>query len=212
MAANIIDKIQKLLALAGNNPEANEAKEALLKAQELMAQYNVDMEGLQQEASIKYLLVETKVKAHKLNNALTKIIAESFACKHIIVGNRLSIFGREDNAKAAASALEFAHKVMVKGGNKATKDAGFTPGRTGAAHWYNSYCFGFLKGLNDAMAAQTVALAVVIPEDVKTEFDTRFSNHCAYKSTGLKAACGVSAFEAGRRDGATVMNKRSLGA
>lgn len=209
--AAIADKIQKLLALAGNNPNENEAKAALLKAQELMAQYNLDMEGLHQEASIQYLLVETRVKAHTLDNALAGIIAGSFACKTIIVGGKLSVFGREDNAKAAASAFEFARRVMARGGNKATKDAGFTPGRTGAAHWYNSYCFGFLKGLKDAMDAQTVALAVVVPEDVKTEFDTRFSNRCAYKSTGLKAAYGVAAFEAGRRDGSTVMNKRSLG-
>lgn len=212
MAANIADKIQKLLALAGNNPNENEAKAALLKAQELMAQYSLDMDGLQQEASIQYLFIQTKVKAHKLNNALAGIIAGSFACKTIIVGNRLSVFGREDNAKAAASAFEFAHKVMARGGNKATKDAGFTPGRTGAAHWYNSYCLGFLKGLKEAMDAQTVALAVVVPEDVKNEFNTRFCNRRAYRSTGLKDAYGASAFEAGRRDGSTVMNKRSIGA
>lgn len=37
--AKIADKIQKLLALAGNNPSEEEAQAALLKAQELMAEY-----------------------------------------------------------------------------------------------------------------------------------------------------------------------------
>lgn len=38
----IADKIQKLLSLAGNNPSQEEAQAALLKAQKLMAQYNID--------------------------------------------------------------------------------------------------------------------------------------------------------------------------
>ena len=42
----IADKIQKLLNLAGNNPNEEEAQAALLKAQKLMAQYNVDLESL----------------------------------------------------------------------------------------------------------------------------------------------------------------------
>lgn len=210
MAANIADKIQKLLALAGNNSNESEAKAALLKAQELMAQYNIDMDGLHQEASIKYEFIVTKVKAHKLNNSLASIIAGSFACKTIIFNGKLSMFGREDNSKAAASALEFAHKVMVNGGNKATREAGIQPGHTGAAHYYNSYCMGFLHGLKAALDAQTVALAVVVPEDVNKEFDKKFTNRKTYQSTGLKAAYGRSAYEAGKRDGSSVMGRRSL--
>lgn len=39
----IIDKIEKLLALAGSDNE-NEAKSAMVKAQELMAKYEIDRE------------------------------------------------------------------------------------------------------------------------------------------------------------------------
>lgn len=39
--SQIADKIQKLLALAGNNPSQEEAQAALLKAQALMAKYNL---------------------------------------------------------------------------------------------------------------------------------------------------------------------------
>ena len=37
----ILEKIEKLLALAGNNPSENEAISAALKAQELMAKYKI---------------------------------------------------------------------------------------------------------------------------------------------------------------------------
>ena len=40
---NIISKIEKLLALAGNNPSEAEAQAAMLKAQKLMAEHNLDL-------------------------------------------------------------------------------------------------------------------------------------------------------------------------
>lgn len=42
-ALSVIDKVQKLLALAGNNPNENEAAAASAKAMELLAAYNLDM-------------------------------------------------------------------------------------------------------------------------------------------------------------------------
>lgn len=42
----VIDKIEKLLALAGSDNE-NEAKAAMVKAQELMAKYEIDRERVQ---------------------------------------------------------------------------------------------------------------------------------------------------------------------
>lgn len=39
----IIDKIQKLLNLSENNPNSSEAESAMLKAQALMAEYNVSV-------------------------------------------------------------------------------------------------------------------------------------------------------------------------
>ena len=42
----VIDKIEKLLALAGSDNE-NEARAAMVKAQELMAKYEIDRERVQ---------------------------------------------------------------------------------------------------------------------------------------------------------------------
>ena len=208
----IADKIQKLLALAGNNPSETEAKAALLKAQALMAKYNVDMEAAQTGEKITYELVETKVKAHRFNNSLGTILANAFACRIIILGatNKIAFFGRSDNAKAVASAMDFAFKVMVKGGNKATRDNGILPGHQGAAHYYNSYVLGFLHGIKSALDAQTVALAVVVPQDVNDAFSKKFPNLRQIRSSNTKAAFGRSAYEAGMRDGSSVMSRRSI--
>lgn len=206
----IADKIQKLLNLAGNNPSEAEAQAALLKAQALMAEYNIDKESLSAEEALSYDLIQTKVKSHKFNNQLGMILGSSFACRVIIVDSKVSFFGRSDNAKAAASAMEFAFKVMVKGGNKATRENGVLPGHQGAAHFYNSYVLGFLEGLKATLDAQTVALAIVVPKDVHDEFNKKFPRTRPVKSTRTKTAFGRSAYEAGKRDGSSVMGKRSL--
>lgn len=206
----IADKIQKLLALAGNNPSEAEAQAALLKAQALIAKYNIDMESIEEAPEYKYELITTTVKSHQLNNQLGHILANAFACKIIIVGSKISFFGRSDNVRAVSSAMEFAFKVMRRGGNKATRDNGYIPGHQGAAHFYNSYVIGFLNGLKDVLDAQTVALAVVVPEDVKSEFNKMFPKVRMIKSTGIKEAFGKRAYESGYHDGSNVMNSRSL--
>lgn len=206
----IADKIQKLLALAGNNPSEAEAQAALLKAQALIAKYNVDMEALNEEEAIKYEFLQTKIKAHKFSNHLASILANSFACKVIIVDSKVCFFGRSDNAKAVVSAMQFAHSVMVKGGNKATREHGIQPGHQGAAYVYNSYVVGFLTGLKSVMDAQTVALAVIVPEDVNKEFSKMFQNTRPVRQSRTKAAFVHSAYESGMADGTSVMNRRSL--
>lgn len=209
---SVMNKIQKLLNLAGNNPNEEEAKAALLKAQELMARYNVTMEGLHEEASIKHTLSETNIKPHKLVNGLANVIASSFACKVIIIVNKICFFGRVDNANAASSAFTFAFSVMTKGARNACRAYGIKPGTKGASYPYNSYCMGFISGVKADMDAQTVALAVVVPEDVNTAFDARFAMRSRYKSSGLKAGINDRVYAEGYKDGSNMMDRRSLNA
>lgn len=207
----IADKIQKLLSLAGNNPSAEEAQAALLKAQELMAKYNIEVSASDGAGGYTYDMIETNVKSHKFNDILISTIAASFAVRAIILYiKKLAVFGRSDNAKAAASAFEFAYKTMVRGGNKATREAGVQPGHKGAAHYYNSYVIGFINGLKSALDAQTVALAVVVPDDVNAEFNNRFTMGKEKRYGKTAAAYNRSIYNSGFSDGSKVMDKRSI--
>lgn len=209
----IADKIQKLLNLAGNNPNEEEAQAALLKAQALMAQYNVDMESLGQEEKIKYSLEITKVKANPRDNQLQVIIANAFACKAIISANRkIMFFGREDNSKSAKECMEFIHRTMERGINRACKAQGLASSAVaGASEIYNGYAKGFIEGLKESIDAQTVALAIVVPEDVKTEFSKKFPNLGKYHSKGSSWNPKFQdAYRQGKTDGRSAMGKRSL--
>ena len=209
----IADKIQKLLNLAGNNPNEEEAQDALLKAQELMAQYNVDMEALGGKEKIKYSFEVSNVKANPRARQLLNIIANAFACKALIsAGRHCGFFGREDNAKAAKECMEFMHRTMERGINRVCKEHGLKSSAVaGSSDIYNGYAAGFLSGLKETVDAQTVALAVVVTQDVKDAFANRFPNIGQFKGKGTTwNPAYKDAYHSGVADGRSAMGKRSL--
>lgn len=213
----IADKIQHLLdKTVANGATEEEAQTALLLSQKLMAKYNIAANELNTgDKPIEYSFEACKVKANPRSKWMSMIIANSFAVRAILCNDgkasRIYYFGYKANVMAAKSALEFAHKVMEKGMTKACLAKGLEPSEAGASMIYNAYAKGFISALKEAMDAQTVALAVVVPEDVNKAFDEKFPDRQKGKSTSMKMGNNEwEAFEAGRKDGSQVMNKRSL--
>ncbi len=207
----IAEKIQHLLdKTIANGASESEAQQALMMAQKLMAKYNINQESLGGEEKISYSLEPCKVRVNPRSKWMCMVIANSFAVKAIISGGKICYFGRSMNVTAAKSALEFAHKVMEHGMTKACRNHGLEPSQAGASLIYNAYAQGFINGLKEALDAQTVALAIVVPEDVVTEFGKRFPNLRKGKASNWKRGNYQEEYMAGHRDGNQVMNKRSL--
>ena len=208
----IADKIQALLdKTVANGASEAEAQTALKLAQKLMAKYNINQESLNGEEKISYSLEPCKVRVNPRSKWMCLVIANSFAVKAIISGNRICYFGRSMNAVAAKSALEFAHKVMEHGMTKACRNHGLSGTESaGASLIYNAYAQGFINGLKEALDAQTVALAVVVPEDVKDKFAERFPNIQKGRSSSWKRGNYDEEYQQGHKDGSQAMNKRSL--
>ena len=208
----IAEKIQHLLdKTVANGATESEAQTALLLAQKLMAKYNINQESLSGEEKISYSLEACKVRVNPRSKWMCMVIADSFAVKAILSGGKICYFGRTMNVTTAKSALEFAHKVMEHGMTKACRNHGLSGTEDkGASLIYNAYAQGFIHGLKEALDAQTVALTIVVPEDVKTEFAKRFPNLCKARSSGWKAGNYSEDYSAGKRDGSQVMAKRSL--
>ena len=99
----IIKKIEKLLALAGNNPNENEALAASLKAQELIAKYNVNIDHLGDNKETPKIgtAKHTTGKGYKWRFILAPIIARNFRCKlYLINGIDVVFYGYESDSKA----------------------------------------------------------------------------------------------------------------
>lgn len=208
---SIANKIQNLLnKTVENGASEAEAKSALLLAQKMMAKYNVELQEQTGNKELSYTLEETKVKPNPRNNRLGNMIADSFGVKGIIYGDRWAFFGREADAKAAASALAFMHKVLEAGIRRVCADHGLKSSEKGAAYYYNAYAMGFLQGLKEALASQTKALAIVVPEDVKDKFGERFPRLHNYRARGMQYHPDADAYAKGHQDGRSAMDKRSL--
>ena len=205
------EKIQHLLdKTVANGATEAEAEQALLMAQKLMAKYNIAEGDIGSGEHITYSLESCKVKVNPRSKTMCLIIADSFAVKVIIHDSRICFFGRSANAVAAKSALEFAHKVMERGMTKACRNHGLEPSQAGASLIYNAYAVGFLNGLKEAMDAQTVALAVVVPEDVNNKFAEKFPHLRKARNSTWKRGRYDAEYNQGHSDGGQVMNKRSL--
>lgn len=117
----ILKKIENLLALAGNNPSENEAIAAALKAQELMAKYNIelaDIEGETPKDNIVKEMYTPKANCHyvrKWRYTLANIIAKNFCCKtYCIDRDTIVFYGYEKDAKIAVEVFKF----LFETGNK----------------------------------------------------------------------------------------------
>lgn len=207
----IANKIQHLLnKTVENGASEAEAQSALLMAQKLMAKYNIELEQQTGSKDFKCSLEETKVKPNPRNNALGNIIANSFAVKGIIYGGKWAFFGREANAKAAAECLKFIHRTIEAGMRRICREHGLETTQKGEAYWYNPYALGFIKGLQEAMAAQTKALCVVVPEEVNNKFNEKFPKLNQYRGKGMQYHHDQNAYAQGQRDGRSAMDRRSL--
>ena len=85
----IIDRIKKLLATASDKGATeNEAMIAALKAQELMAKYNIELSEVQLEEDkdeIVKLPTETGT-GNKWKFVLAHTVADNFCCRHFFIG------------------------------------------------------------------------------------------------------------------------------
>lgn len=204
----MLEKVKKLLALAGNNPSEEEAQAAALKAQELIAQYNLDISEETKE-EVKYKLVEA---VHSNNEGYRKplavIIAENFRCKAIMVGNMVNFFGREADAEACASTYNYlyrvSHNIGLKLERQARKEGRSTRGVA------NSYWRGFMYGLRKGLEAQSTALAIVVPQDVQDKFTEEYPD-CRPSGGGMRdTGTDFLAFGKGYADGKHSMGKRQI--
>ena len=204
----MLDRVRKLLALAGNNPSEQEAQAAALKAQQLIAKYNLDL-SKEVGTKVTYKLVEA---VHSNNEGFRKqmaaIIAENFRCKAILIGNKVNFFGREADAEACTASFNYLYRVCHNIGERFERQAR-KEGRStkGVA---NSYYRGFMEGIRDALGEQSKALAIVTPEDVKDKFAERFPN--LRKGTGGMQNNGYdsAAYHRGREDGKHSFGRRQL--
>lgn len=186
------DKIRKLLALS-ESPNEHEAKAALLKAKQLMAEHKItelDIKDVEKQEVRKIL---TGITCSKRRNpwmvALSAVIGENYCCQAYRdhrwgeQTQQIGFVGLEDDIEICIAIFKYAvecvmaeHKRMKK---KYSPENGYSSpeARAWVKRTLDGYGFGFAKGVNIAFEEQRIekeqsgdaefALVMVMPTEVK---------------------------------------------
>lgn len=178
---NIKDKIAKLLALA-DSPNENEARVALLKARELMAQYKLRPEECKKQENVKVRRENVPVTCSKTKYQwavdLSAIIAEHYCCRAYRShrgGERMytiGFVGLEDDFEICKRIYLYAFDCV-----KTRSDEVFQENADMYVPKYRrslaeAYGWGFCRGLKRAFERQTEekrqewGLVMVVPQAV----------------------------------------------
>lgn len=209
----ILNKIKNLLDLANNNPNENEAIAAALKAQELMAKYNIELDQLDDKKETREIVEEVyyqsdKHEMRKWKIGLAGIIAQNFRCKvYFMNKNNVVFYGYKEDAKIALNVFtylyEIGNKFAVRYYNKCKKEGKETRGVM------NTYLVGFKDGVAEVLEKQCTALMIVTPKEVTESFEEMTSGWKTVKST-LRLSGDTSAYSNGKSDGRDMATARNI--
>lgn len=208
------DKIRKLLKLA-DNPNENEARAALLKARELMAEHKLTEAECAEAAKQAVRKVLTKWTATTRRDPwtieLSAVIAEHYCCvafrekNHGGKTNTVGFVGLEEDVGVCVEVFDFAMKI-VRSTTEAVRKK--YRGQTGMADSVrqvcDSYGYGFATGVYRAFQvqkrrhSQEWGLVLAVPAEVK-EATAAFGNKDF--NTAAEPKASEAAFNEGYREG-----------
>lgn len=207
---DIVEKIKGLLALGNEkrNDSDAEAKAALLKAQQLMAKYDISIEECEEQEEPEY---SHEMCEHKWDYAyripLASVLAKNFRCMTYSRGKTIVFMGHPSDAKICKATFEYAYQFIQKRGNSIYNKKYAMGYPTKGV--FNSYANGFIVGLKEAFDVQCTALAIVTPPDVINHFEEISKDWRCRSHKGLEVN-NFEVYSEGRRDGKSFMDKKQL--
>ena len=208
----ILAKIKNLLDLSTSSNEY-EAKAAALKAQELMAKYDIDSQSVVDTTSymdeISHIFVEDdgKHSMKKWKVLLAPIIANNFRCKLYFHRNSVVFYGYKRDAEIASEVFKFlfaiGNKLAVRYYNSYKKSGKSTRGVM------NAYLNGFADGIREDLEKQCTALMIITPKEVTDKFED-MTKCWKSKSSKISYKNDSDAYNTGKKDGKGVSAGRHI--
>lgn len=169
----IIAKVSKLLELSDltKNPSEAEAIAASMKAQELLAKYNLDISVITGEEKSKDIeqVVSDTGKGKKWRYGLAETIARSYCCRIFYIGTEQVVFyGYKSDVLIARRIFVYLFEVGNRLANAYVKERRENEGNTKGI--YNSFCSGFVNGVDRELSRNCTALVLVVPQIINESF------------------------------------------
>lgn len=210
MNEKIIDKVQKLLSLAGNNPNEAEAQAAMLKAQEIMAKYHIDAKVIEEKPEDKK--VESVIIDGNQCTAwairLANVVTSNFRCNLLRVpGRGLMFVGLTEDVSIARGIYVFATQVLEKNMKKLRRQ--YRKQGLSTDGISQDYAAGFIAGLNDKYKKQVEEnrwALVLVKDALVVEETEKLINHKGktYHAKGRARRGDIGLYTKGYQDGNTL--------
>ena len=210
---NVVSLVKKLLSLAESKVNEHEAKVAAMKAQELIAKYNITISDEDEETNdIETVDVEV-VPGKKWKINLSVLVANNFRCKCFWVGRkRCCFYGYKNDAEVAKEVFSFLFKQGNKCANNLVYKYKVTKGYTEGV--YKSFIYGYLIGLEQSLGENSKALMLIVPNEVTKGYNEMMqnSNPDSKSISGYKGNASVigDAYNKGIHTGRHIMRKREI--
>lgn len=208
----MIETIKKVLKLAKDNPSMEEGLSAALKAQKLMAKYNIHEEDVALEEIKDQITSVFSSQTHNSHlrswrKALAVVVAENFRCKTYLHGDDVVFRGYTQDAKIALDVYMTLYTIGHKLARAQRIDSKNTTGNSHGV--YNSFIVGFLTGLKEGFGEQCTALMIVTPKEVTEEFE-QFSANFQKSKTNRLNVTDIEAYAQGKVEGKAAVKARTL--
>jgi hypothetical protein len=207
-----IEIISKLLKTASDKGATeNEAMIAALKAQELMAKYDIVLTDIEEEKEeIESVKADTDA-GHKWKYSLSGIIANNFCCKVFWTNNNRTVcfYGFTHNATIARDVFNFLYNIGNRFAAREYMNARNNGRNTTGLK--NTYLIGFLHGIKSVLEKQCTALMIVIPEEVKKSYeDMKSGMNMRTMNKKMNYNNNKEVYDKGYTDGRNTANARYI--
>lgn len=159
--------VRDLLARAESTHSEHEAKEAILKAHELIAKYNVVLDNNQMPEEIIFKACKHPDNAG-FREYLASIIADNFRVKGFMPKGTIGFLGHRSDVMVAKEVFEYTYRFANLKSRRIVDDLRRRYIDTTGVK--QSYVIGFCQGLQEKLEAQSKLLAVVLPKDVEEKY------------------------------------------
>lgn len=210
---DIILKIQKLLAVS-KSPNGNEAQNALLKAQKLIAKYKLSQTEVEQYLKINVKIedyrTEEKFRGKSWKSNLAAVIADNFGCYLYYNSNKSKVrticfYGKEEDTIICNIMFSYAVKCINKDGDKLVKKMKQDRRRKHFDGIKNDYALGFIEGLRERFKHQVEANQewglVLQKEQIVIDSYKKFSNGFGEINPRENFNRHINAYKKGELDG-----------
>lgn len=228
-----IDKVmrmaRKALALAGNNPNAEEAQTALLKAQEILAKHGLSMGDIDvndiPNGYVKEVVNEAIYEDKAISwwvDKLAVVIADNFRCNSSIwttriggkkVGSqKLRFVGLKEDVELATEVFQQAIYMIVFHANMYVANNGIK-GKSEIARTKNDYMQGFIRGLEAKFKEQVERnnWGLVLVQDALVVQAVKGLNLKTAKPKSISFGGADGARAEGYRDGKSFNDRKRIG-